>query len=54
MEARIPLSELGATSESGSKLGLNFRRKQARLSTSADWMVPISYSPKTYGVLELK
>jgi hypothetical protein len=34
-------------------MGLNFRRKQARLDTAADWM-PIDYDPSSLGVLVLQ
>lgn len=33
---------------------LNFRRKQARTSGSADWQVPIDYDPRTFGELDLR
>jgi hypothetical protein len=51
VEAAIPLKQIGATVRQGTKMGLNFRRKQARLSSSADWQVPIDYDPKTFGIL---
>lgn len=50
LEARIPLEDLGVTQvTSGDRWRVNFRRKQQRKETSADWMVPISYDPKIYG-----
>lgn len=54
IEARIPLSQLDTENQSGKKWALNFRRKQKRLDTAADWLVPISYDPKDFGVLVLK
>jgi predicted phosphodiesterase len=54
IEARIPLDQLDTENQSGKKWSLNFRRKQKRLDTSADWLVPISYDPKDYGILVLK
>ena len=52
IEARIPLAELGAVGTPG-PWGLNFRRKQPRLG-NADWQLPISYDPGTYGYLTLE
>jgi len=54
IEARIPLDQLGAEAKRGKIWGVNFRRKQKRLNTSADWLVPISYDPETYGFLMMK
>jgi hypothetical protein len=51
VEAAIPLGQFGAAGLQSTKMGLNFRRKQARLSSSADWQVPIDYDPKTFGIL---
>lgn len=51
IEVRIPLATLGATAESGSAWGLNFRRKQARTMAAADWQVPIDYNPRSFGEL---
>ena len=53
IEIRIPLAQFGAKTESGAAMGLNFRRKQPRLNTSADWM-PIDYDPRTLGVLRFE
>ena len=50
VEARIPAPGLNRTAFD-SDWGLNFRRKQKRLNTSADWQVPIDYTPRTYGRL---
>jgi predicted phosphodiesterase len=54
VEARIPLDELGAKAKAGDQWNVNFRRKQRRLATSADWQVPVGYDPVGYGVLELR
>jgi predicted phosphodiesterase len=54
IEARIPLDQFGVTAKPGQEWKLNFRRKQKRFNSSADWQVPISYDPKTFGVLILK
>ena len=51
VEVRIPLALLGAKIKPGLEWGLNFRRKQARLATSANWQVPIDYDPSTFGQL---
>jgi hypothetical protein len=50
LEARIPLKDLGVTEvHSGDRWRVNFRRKQQRMETSANWMAPITYYPETYG-----
>ncbi|TET44888.1 hypothetical protein E3J62_09115, partial [candidate division TA06 bacterium] len=54
IEARIPLDQLGAEAKRGKIWGTNFRRKQKRLNTSADWLVPINYDPETYGFLMMR
>jgi hypothetical protein len=54
IEARIPLDQLDTKAESGKTWQLNFRRKQKRLNAAVDWMVPLDYNPKSYGVLMLK
>jgi hypothetical protein len=54
VEAAIPLGQLGTVGKVGKKIGLNFRRKQARLGTAADWQVPIDYNPKTFGILKME
>jgi hypothetical protein len=51
LEVRIPLATFGVTAEPGSVWGLNFRRKQARTTASADWQVPIDYNPRSFGEL---
>ena len=54
IEVRVPLEQLGAQGAVGKTFALNFRRKQMRLKGSSDWQVPITYSPETFGILELK
>jgi hypothetical protein len=54
MEVRIPLDQLETKGEPGKSWQLNFRRKQKRLNAAADWMVPLDYNPKDYGVLIMK
>lgn len=54
IEVRLPLGQLGAEGIAGKTFALNFRRKQPRLKTTADWQIPISYDPETFGVLELE
>ncbi len=54
IEARVPLSQFGMSASNRSMMGLNFRRKQQRLKTAADWQLPISYDPKTLGILLMK
>jgi Icc-related predicted phosphoesterase len=51
VEAQIPFSELSTKIESGRSWGLNFRRKQFRLASSANWQVPIDYEPSSFGRL---
>ncbi len=54
IEIKIPLKQFGVDAQQGQKWKLNFRRKQKRLETAADWLVPISYNPQTYGFLEFR
>ncbi len=54
IEVGIPLDQIGGRGEAGGTWALNFRRKQHRLGTSVDWLVPISYNPRDYGVLVLR
>jgi predicted phosphodiesterase len=54
MEAKIPVKQFGATLKSGDDWRLNFRRKQPRLRSSAEWQTPIDYSADTYGKLIIK
>ncbi len=52
IEARIPLNQFEFAP--GEEWGINFRRKQKRYNSTADWQVPISYDPSTYGFLIMK
>jgi len=54
IEVRVPLEQLHTQGASGKTFALNFRRKQPRLKSVADWQTPISYDPETFGILELK
>ncbi len=51
IEIKIPLRTFGQDGFGEYGWGLNFRRKQKRLDTSGDWLVPIDYAPDTYGRL---
>jgi hypothetical protein len=53
-EAAIPLEQLGTRGEFEKSWAVNFRRKQKRLETSADWQVPITYDPIDYGYLVMQ
>jgi len=54
LEAVIPLKLFGVRGEPGSRWGINFRRKQSRTGSAADWQTPIDYNPKTFGILFLE
>jgi hypothetical protein len=54
IEIRIPLEVLETRGEYEKVWALNFRRKQRRLQTSADWQVPISYNPDDYGIMIMR
>ena len=54
IEIRIPLEVLETRGEYEKIWTLNFRRKQRRLQTSADWQVPISYNPDDYGIMIMR
>ncbi len=54
VEARILLKQLGISAKSGDQWNLNFRRKQKRLNSGAEWQTPIDYNPKTFGVLRFE
>ncbi len=54
LEAAIPLSTFGAWIAQGDTWRVNFRRKQARLTKSADWQTPVEYDPSTFGLLIAK
>ncbi|MDH4156491.1 MAG: metallophosphoesterase [candidate division Zixibacteria bacterium] len=54
MEARIPLAGLGARAEPGGKWRLNFRRKQPRYESAADWQVPLGHDPEEFGFMTIR
>jgi len=54
IEAKIPLDQLGAIGEKGKIWAINFRRKQKRFNSAADWQIPISYDPEDFGILIMK
>jgi len=54
VEARIPLAQFGISAKSGDSWGLNFRRKQKRLNSGAEWQTPVDYNPRTFGVLKFQ
>lgn len=54
LEVAIPLKQFGVQAVPGSKWGINFRRKQSRTGSAADWQTPIDYNPKTFGILYLE
>ena len=53
-EVRLPFSAFGVGSGETGVWGLNFRRKQQRTQSQADWQVPIDYNPKSFGELILE
>lgn len=54
IEAKIQLAGLDAHGKAGKAWAVNFRRKQKRLDTAADWQVPTGYDPRDYGELVFK
>lgn len=50
VEVRLPVAQFGVKTGAGQAWGVNFRRKQPRLGT-ADWHLPVSYDPDTFGRL---
>lgn len=54
IEARIPLDQFGVKANEGDKWGLNFRRKQRRFNSAADWQTPIEFDAATFGVLIMR
>ena len=51
IEMKIPFKLLDAKPKKGDFWLTNFRRKQQRVNSASDWMVPISYDPRYYGIL---
>ena len=54
IEAAIPAALFGVSLEKGAKWGLNFRRKQKRFDSAADWMIPIEYEAEYLGRLVIQ
>jgi hypothetical protein len=54
IEIKIPFSQFKAKPKKGDTWELNFRRKQKRLNSSSDWMYPITYDVKYYGVMRFE
>ena len=54
IEIMIPFSQLKAKPKKGDIWELNFRRKQKRLNSSSDWIYPITYEIKYYGVMRFE
>lgn len=52
IEIKIPFSQLKALPKKGDIWDINFRRKQKRLNSSSDWMYPITYDIKYYGLMK--
>ncbi len=52
IEMKIPFSQLKARPKKGDVWDINFRRKQKRLDSSSDWMYPITYDIKYYGMMK--
>jgi predicted phosphodiesterase len=51
IEIQFPLEQLGVSMKKGDKIHVNFRRKQPRFETAADWQTPIEWDVNTYGFL---
>ncbi len=54
IEVRLPLDQLELKANSGERWRVNFRRKQARLSSWAGWQLPWQYDVNGYGVLNME
>lgn len=54
IEVKIPLEQFETRGASDKTWAINFRRKQSRLHSTADWQIPISYNPEDYGILVMK
>jgi len=52
IEIRIPFSQLKAKPKKGDVWEINFRRKQKRLNSTSDWLYPITYDTKYYGLMK--
>ncbi|UCD94850.1 MAG: metallophosphoesterase [Candidatus Zixiibacteriota bacterium] len=51
IEIQLPLEQFGVSMKKGDKIHVNFRRKQPRFETAADWQTPIDWDVNTYGLL---
>ena len=51
IEIQMPLEQFGSSMKKGDKIHINFRRKQPRYETAADWQTPIEWDADTYGFL---
>lgn len=54
IEIKIPFKLPQAEPKQGDFWLINFRRKQQRVNSASDWMVPISYDPRYYGILRFE
>lgn len=54
VEAVVPLDQFGVVGTSGTTWGLNFRRKQPRYGTTANWQSPVDYNPASFGRLMMQ
>ncbi len=54
VEMKIPFKTLKSEPQKGDSWLINFRRKQQRVNSASDWMVPISYDPRYYGILRFE
>ncbi|MBD3331310.1 hypothetical protein GF356_00550 [candidate division GN15 bacterium] len=53
VEMAIPVAEFRVRSIGESDWKLNFRRKQQRLGSNADWQLPIDRDPRWFGILKM-
>lgn len=54
VEMRIPLAQFNTTADANDAWRVNFRRKQLRLNSAAQFQAPWQYDPRTFGVLEFE
>jgi Calcineurin-like phosphoesterase len=53
IEVKVPLEQFGISARANDQMGLNFRRKQFRLKSAADWQVPLVGDPRGLGKMVL-
>ena len=53
IEIKVPLAQFDVSARAKDQMGLNFRRKQFRLQSAADWQVPLVGDPKALGKMVL-